>query len=85
MKNGEVIEGEKAVANAHIFGARPFMRNEYIRKFKTLTDDILTAEESNRFLTAVQNLKNLTDLSELNVQLPIEKLTANQRDNRGIF
>lgn len=75
------------MANAHILGARPFMRNEYINKFKTLTDGIITAEESERFLTAVQNLKNLKagELAQLNVQVALDKLKANQADNQGIF
>lgn len=87
MKNGDIVEGEKAVANAHILGARPFMRNEYINKFKTLTDGLITAEESERFLTVVQNLKNLKagELAQLNVQVALDKLKANQADNQGIF
>ncbi len=42
-------------------------RAEYINKFKTLATGIVSEEEQERFLAAVQNLDNLTDLSELNV------------------
>ncbi len=87
MKDGGVVEGEKAVANAHIFGDRPFMRPQYINKFKILTEGIITIEESERFLTAVQNLRNLKagELDQLNVQVQLDQLKANQRDDRGIF
>ncbi|NOX95147.1 MAG: MmgE/PrpD family protein [Alphaproteobacteria bacterium] len=60
MEDGKVIEDELGIANAHPFGARPFARPEYIKKFKTLTDHILEASESARFLDLVQKLPNLT-------------------------
>ena len=87
FKNGEVLEDEQALANAHSDGAHPFQREDYIRKFKTLTDDIITADESNRFLDAVQNLENLTgdQLLDLNVQVPLDKMPLHERDTRGIF
>ena len=72
MDDGEVIADELAVANAHPLGARPFGRDDYIRKFLTLTDGVITARESNRFLEAVQNLARLPagELHQLNVALP---------------
>jgi 2-methylcitrate dehydratase len=60
MEDGRIIEDELGIANAHPFGARPFRRAEYIGKFKTLTDEILDAGESARFLDLVQQLPNLT-------------------------
>lgn len=68
MEDGSVIEDELAIANAHPLGSRPFGRAEYINKFKILTDDILDPAESERFLTLVQNLPNLTsaELRNLN-------------------
>jgi len=60
MEDGKVIEDELGIANAHPFGARPFARPEYIKKFKTLTDHILEASESARFLDLVQQLPNLS-------------------------
>ena len=42
MQDGTVIDDELAVANAHPLGARPFGREDYIRKFRTLTDGIIS-------------------------------------------
>jgi 2-methylcitrate dehydratase len=87
LKNGDKIVDEMAVANAHPLGAKPFTRPDYIKKFKTLTEDILTAAESDRFLETVQRLPNLKaeELGQLNVQVDLAKLENNKRDNRGIF
>jgi len=72
MNDGSSIVDEMAVANAHSNGARPFARADYIRKFQTLTDGLITVRESNRFLEAVQDLAKLPagDLHRLNVALP---------------
>ncbi len=72
MNDGSTIVDEMAVANAHSNGARPFARADYIRKFQTLTDGLITVRESNRFLEAVQDLAKLPagDLHRLNVALP---------------
>ena len=59
MKDGSIIQEEKEVADAHPSGLRPFRRSDYIEKFKTLTDGLITKSESKKFLTLVQNLKNL--------------------------
>ena len=56
-----------AVADAHPLGARPFKRENYIQKFRTLAAGIVDEAEQERFLTAVQDLENLTDLTELNI------------------
>ncbi|MGE0617167.1 MAG: MmgE/PrpD family protein [Bacteriovoracia bacterium] len=87
MKNGEKIVDEMALANAHAFGAKPFARPDYIKKFKTLTEEWLDARESDRFLDLVQNLPKLTakDLLDLNAQVDLKRLSHNARDRRGIF
>lgn len=87
FKNGETLVDEMAVANAHSLGARPFQREDYIRKFKTLTDDIIAPEESDRFLETVQRLPDLSagELAGLNVQVPLDSMICNERDDRGIF
>jgi 2-methylcitrate dehydratase len=78
---------EIAVANAHPLGARPFGRADYVRKFESLTEGLVSPPETKRFLTLVQRLSQLTDaeVCELNVMLPPEKLTCAARDKRGIF
>jgi RimJ/RimL family protein N-acetyltransferase len=63
---------ELGVANAHPNGARPFARDQYIQKFRTLTEGIITAREANRFLADVQDLASIPagELHLLNVALP---------------
>ncbi|MDH5581819.1 MAG: MmgE/PrpD family protein, partial [Bdellovibrionales bacterium] len=87
MKDGSVIEDEMAMANAHTLGARPFRRENYIQKFKTLTEGIITPSECDRFLNLVQNLAKLDakDMFDLNVQVDAIDLLCNTRDTRGIF
>ena len=71
MKNGSTITDQINVADAHPAGKRPFGRKEYINKFKTLTEGIITKQESDRFLKIVQNLRKLKskDLKKLNIQV----------------
>ncbi len=85
MEDGRVIEDELGIANAHPFGARPFARAEYIKKFKTLTDDILDASESERFLDLVQQLPDLSaeQVLALNPVAPAGYLVENPA--KGIF
>jgi 2-methylcitrate dehydratase len=87
MSNGEKFIDELGVANAHPAGAKPFKRVDYIRKFDLLTSDIITKEERNRFISLCERLPELTaaELQQLNVQIPIDKLINNKRDQRGIF
>ncbi|MBU8537634.1 MmgE/PrpD family protein [Falsiroseomonas tokyonensis] len=72
MKDGSRLVDELGVANAHPNGARPFGREQYIHKFRTLTEGIITTREQNRFLELVQDLPRLTaeQLAGLNVVLP---------------
>jgi 2-methylcitrate dehydratase len=85
--DGRQLAGEIAVADAHPLGERPFARAGYIRKFQTLTEEMISREESERFLAAAQRLPELkpAQLAELNVALPPGRLTCAVRDQRGIF
>ena len=85
FKDGTVIEDERAVADAHPLGARPFGREEYINKFKKLAAGKVSEEEQERFLAAVQDLENLTDLNELNVRLTDEALATAPETPKGLF
>jgi len=84
MTDGSVITDELAVANAHPLGARPFKRADYIRKFETLTEGIITSREAERFLEVAQSLPALKadELHLLNVALPGARLVAGKP---GIF
>jgi len=86
MKNGKTISEEINVADAHPAGKRPFGRKEYINKFKTLTDGIITKNESARFLKVVQNLRKLKakDLKGLNVEV-MPKVKSKSKSSKGIF
>lgn len=87
MNNGDKIVDELGVANAHPAGAKPFKRADYIRKFDTLTSEIITKDERNRFISLCERLPELTaaEIQQLNVQIQIDKLINNKRDQKGIF
>jgi 2-methylcitrate dehydratase len=87
LANGEKIVDELGVANAHPAGAKPFKREDYIRKFDTLTEGIISKDERNRFISLAQRLPELTasEILELNVQVPLESLQNSKRDTKGIF
>jgi 2-methylcitrate dehydratase len=72
FKDGSTLIDEMAVANAHPLGAKPFVLADYIHKFQSITDGIISTRESNRFLEAAQNLAHLGkgELGQLNVALP---------------
>jgi 2-methylcitrate dehydratase len=69
LTDGTVIEDEIAVADAHPLGARPFGREQYIAKFRTLAAESVAPEEIERFLDAVQRLPQLGagELDALNI------------------
>jgi 2-methylcitrate dehydratase len=78
MRDGSKLVDEMAVANAHPLGARPFGRKDYIGKFLTLTDGIVSAREASRFLEAAQSVVSLPagELHQLNVALPTGALAV---------
>ena len=86
MKNGSSISEEINVADAHPAGKRPFSRQEYINKFRILTNEIISKKESNRFLKAVQNLRKLKakDLKGLNIEV-MPKIKRKSKASKGIF
>ncbi|RWZ83425.1 MmgE/PrpD family protein [Glutamicibacter sp. HZAU] len=70
LNDGTVITDEIAVADAHPLGARPFAREQYINKFRTLAKGLVDEAEINRFIAAAENLENLAagELDQLNIQ-----------------
>ncbi len=85
MNNGQKIFEQLNRADAHPYGLRPFKRKNYIKKFNTLTNNIISKNESSRFLKAVQNLKKLRsgELYKLNLEVQKNKLKKNKKI--GIF
>ncbi|WP_010205830.1 MmgE/PrpD family protein [Salinibacterium sp. PAMC 21357] len=82
MTDGSRIVEEIAVADAHPLGARPFAREQYITKFRTLADGVLASDEIERFLAAAVRLPELSasELGELTVRGNFPATTA-----KGIF
>jgi len=86
MKDGSKIEDQLGIADAHPNGKRPFKRQNYINKFKTLTANIIDQKESERFLEDVQNLKeiNKSELHKLNVEV-VSDLLKQRSSKNSIF
>ncbi|WP_309105649.1 MmgE/PrpD family protein [Arthrobacter sp.] len=69
LNDGRVITDQIAVADAHPLGARPFAREQYITKFRTLAAGLVDEKEIDRFLDAAARLPELAagELDQLNI------------------
>lgn len=69
LTDGTVIRDNIAVADAHPLGARPFGREQYIQKFRSLAEGVIDEAEINRFLDVVQRTTSLGagELDQLNI------------------
>ncbi len=85
MRNGKKISEQLERADAHPYGARPFKRIDYIKKFNTLTENIISKKENLRFIKTVQNLKKIKkgQLTKLNIEVDKKHLKNNKK--LGIF
>ncbi|GAA2010005.1 MmgE/PrpD family protein [Brevibacterium samyangense] len=83
FEDGSVLEDELAVADAHPAGARPFARENYIEKFRTLAEGIVTEAEQNRFLDLAQNLADLSAADVAQLSFVVEGLEHS--GSKGIF
>ncbi len=85
LNSGKKIIDQLEKADAHPYGARPFKRDNYIRKFRMLTGKILSKKESERFLKTAQNLEKLSDgqLGKLNIEVSNKKIKKNKK--KSIF
>ena len=59
FEDGSTLVDELAVADAHPNGARPFERADYIKKFHTLAEGIVSDSEQKRFIDLAENLAEL--------------------------
>jgi 2-methylcitrate dehydratase len=84
MDDGQVITGERAVADAHPEGAAPFDRSGYVAKFRSLADGVISPVGQDRFLDLVQHLPELEakDVADL---LPTADLITVPTGPRGIL
>jgi 2-methylcitrate dehydratase len=85
LEDGRIIEDEIAVADAHPLGARPFVRADYVSKFRTLAEGVVSPPEQLRFLKTVDRLANLGphELSGLTFVSDVAPLKASE--THGIF
>ena len=83
FSDGSMIKKQKELADAHPFGKHPFKREDYIKKFQSLTERIITKEESERFLELVQKLPKLKseEISGLSVQAGL----LSESQSQGLF
>ncbi len=86
LTGGETVTAQIAVADAHPLGARPFAREDYVRKFRTLAEGVLADAEVERFLDVAQHLPDLgpDDLAGLTVT-PLVDPAASAPRTHGIF
>lgn len=86
LSDGAKLVEEIAVADAHPLGAKPFAREDYVSKFRTLAADVLEAHEIDRFLDTVQRLPSLSaeDLSGL-VFSARHGVLASVENPKGLF
>jgi len=78
LDDGTAIEDEIAVADAHPRGARPFGREQYLAKFRTLAEGVIEAAEQDRFLDLACRIETLDaeEVRGLNLAAPAGTLTA---------
>jgi 2-methylcitrate dehydratase len=76
LRNGRTLEDEIDVADAHPRGAKPFGREDYLRKFRELAGLYASPAEQERFLTTALGLPILAAgrLTELTVEIPTAML-----------
>lgn len=87
LKSGEVIVDELAIADAHPLGARPFSRDQYIAKFRTLTEGVVDPAEQDRFLDAAQRTPELKagELNQLTFTVSDDVLARSPESPKGLF
>ncbi|MBM4493876.1 MmgE/PrpD family protein [Rhodococcus hoagii] len=87
LKSGEVIVDELAIADAHPLGARPFSRDQYIAKFRTLAEGVVDPAEQDRFLDAAQRTPDLKagELNQLTFTVSGAVLARSPESPKGLF
>ncbi|HLH82229.1 MAG TPA: MmgE/PrpD family protein [Trebonia sp.] len=85
LAGGSMICDEIAVADAHPAGARPFAREQYIAKFRTLAEGVIDPGAQDRFLDAVTRLPDLSAAEVAGLALPGIGQARERPETRGIF
>lgn len=81
LEDGTVIEDRLDVADAHPSGAKPFGRDDYVRKFRDLAILNASNAEVERFLTHALDLPNLPAGKLVELTLEVDPA---QREPRGL-
>lgn len=78
FEDGSSVTDEIAVADAHPLGARPFRREQYVGKFRLLSEGVVDQAEQDRFLELIDRLPELSaeEVGQLNVTVEADKLGA---------
>lgn len=78
LANGAKVEDEIAFADAHPLGARPFEREDYLRKFNTLASPFVDGPQREAFLGAALSLPALGagELGRLTMEVPAQLLES---------
>ncbi|MFC3493960.1 MmgE/PrpD family protein [Glycomyces rhizosphaerae] len=76
--DGTTLDDELAVADAHPRGARPFARDQYLAKFRSLAAGVIEPSEQDRFLDLACRIETLdaTGVRALNLAAPTGSLNA---------
>ncbi len=84
LTSGELITDEIAVADAHPQGARPFGKEQYLDKLKTL-GELASESELERYMKLAYSLTDLSieQVRELNIEVSPDLIQTDSR--RGIF
>lgn len=85
LSDGTEIVDEIAVADAHPLGARPFARAQYIAKFRTLAEGIVSLSAQDRFLETVTRLETLKAGELAGLNFTADGGVVNAGGKNGIF
>jgi 2-methylcitrate dehydratase len=85
LHDGSIVEDELAVADAHPLGARPFGREQYIAKFRTLADGTVASPEQERFLDLVERLPKLKPDELCGLTFTVDPSLLGSTKATGIF
>jgi 2-methylcitrate dehydratase len=83
--DGRVLEDEIAFADAHPLGAKPFKRENYVSKFRELSEGIVSRDEQDRFLDLVTRLPKLTAEELAGLTFTVDPALLGKAGARGIF
>jgi 2-methylcitrate dehydratase len=85
LTDGRELVDEISVADAHPMGARPFGREQYVEKFRSLAVPVLGEQEAEQFLALALRLPELSpkEVQELTFAAPADAMPPTGRP--GIF